>query len=543
MNGFLDMMKSSLDFQGTQPFLLINKKQLVPSWCGAITTLIAYIFAFLFCIGEIKEVVYQTTPIITEDFFDPLIDGTGAEMTLIDDFYFKFSVRGSLTDFWADFLDETFFTPELYLLYFIDGEYFVLTVDLYKYTEGGLSTYYTIHPNQTELTKEEMIIFATKADHANLYLTLSPCFNSTDPGSVVCASQEDIDLALRDANVELVFPANNIDLQRVIKQKDGTVISRSEQYIQVSLKNPKSMKNYYDVRNYTKITPLQSMISFISPPETKTIPTLVQSSVDPLESDLFFFDSLWAFDFKTGRDTEGNPYNVIDGKSFTITYKSFPEVLAAYNSMKDLLFFIIPLFLSLMGYFEGNYYNEVIYSFFGVEENRKKVVNIYDKVGTGEDELFPISPSINNTNSSDNINNINNEKEVDNNDKKEKLINPKKVEFSKFNKIWDGTITGMIKFLFCCPFFKSTAWKENNALFNQAKNIIDTYIDIIFIMKKNFEFEVLKNNKENIRPRLISGLDMKDIKDEEEAYKKWIRVQKVPVDEPIDNDTENNQII
>lgn len=73
--------------------------------------------------------------------------------------------------------------------------------------------------------------------------------------------------------------------------------------------------------------------------------------------------------------------------------------------------------------------------------------------------------------------------------KKKKLINSKEVEISRQNQISDGLLPTLFKTCFCCSFFKTNKGKENSELFNQAKNIIKNYSDIISIIKSLFEYK------------------------------------------------------
>ncbi len=515
----MNKMKILLDYQlDTKPFLLINKEQSVPSWLGAITTIVAYLLAILLCLSDIEEVFYKTTPTIVEDYFYPIEEeNINVSIPIDKNFPFRFLIRSLPSN------------DKIYALTLKNQDIIQAQLSLNTYTiEDGYekSQTYSIDlmacpdkerelcnsPNQTQKKKKKMNMFIGKKERAKLLLNLIPCRN--DISSVECEDDPYLiyDL-LSDIRVEMTYLGNGLDLKGMLKNKEHSLEKIFKETFYTSINNPNQVFKLYKTVNFTEYSPMSDLVSAFHSPEPKTI-FIVDKETESYCPDCELFQASFGFDFSyKGDDNTGDLlYYDTKGTSYSIKYKSIPELWASFSSMKDLLFFLIPIGLNFIGYFEGNFYSELIHSFFGENDkyssiNRKKIINVYDTKNPGTNELFNVSSPIND-------------------EKNEKLIKPRGIKFSRMNKIWDGTITKLFSCCFRCSYFKSHEWKENNAIYNQAKKVIDNYIDIIFIMKKNLEFELMQKDENVIKPKLISGIDAND---DSNFYKSWLQEQKNPI--------------
>lgn len=90
-------------------------------------------------------------------------------------------------------------------------------------------------------------------------------------------------------------------------------------------------------------------------------------------------------------------------------------------------------------------------------------------------------------------------------------------------------------YVFSICFYKTDKGHMNNLLFNQGIKVIDHYLDIVFLIKKLFELENVKNKEEYIRPKLIEDIKVES----DEFYRHWLSEQKKPIYTDSENEDTN----
>lgn len=92
-----------------------------------------------------------------------------------------------------------------------------------------------------------------------------------------------------------------------------------------------------------------------------------------------FFQGVWEFENYVYKSSKGAEQLKTSSVVYEIYYKTIPELYAAFSGMRNLFLWLIPFIVDcLFGYFNGNFYHELIYSLFGDNDrfssiDRKKV--------------------------------------------------------------------------------------------------------------------------------------------------------------------------
>ncbi len=101
-----EFIKSTLDFQlATTPFFLLKNSKFLPSWLGAISTIIVFAMSFFICFDQIKELFKYEKPnvlsFLDENKNEPL-------WNLMDK-----NIHFRISDPSKNEIDETILTPHI----------------------------------------------------------------------------------------------------------------------------------------------------------------------------------------------------------------------------------------------------------------------------------------------------------------------------------------------------------------------------------------------------------------------------------------------
>lgn len=591
MGTLLAGMKNLVDYKlKVSPFLLIHQDRYISSWLGFFLTLIVLPLSVFICWDEIIDVIYKknrNTEI--KHFLSTKGSNTVCPSISVEDLNFSFFVMSeSNGTYYQKLLDDTFFQPELFLVNSTVGQeptYTDFIFEHYKAKNNSIS--FTIS-GFAQIPEEKKRISICSESMTALRFRLYPCTNETNNRSE-CKPPEEIFQALENAQIMLVYTSNIDNYEEGIKNNmnDNEALSFSTSYI--SIDYIKEFEVVYQHMETNFNNPFGFFDFFVKGEKSKTQDSFFQvietKERNTPNSDIwndYFYQADFYFNYHY--KFLARKYESI-GKIFKVHYKTFPEVLASISAMIDLLFFVSQLLINIFfGYFDGNYYTEVINSFFGDNKkysnmNRKKKIKIYEAI---PQNLNNISLNLNN-----------------NKNKSEILLDQKDVKFSPFNKISTGVFSQCCKIkkdlskpgIFRKEIFKIFlisiginiiplivsiflykynillgVWyifagftiinialtiilglyyilqtKDLNGLFfNQASDIIRKHIDIIFILQKIFEFEkfgVLQKLNISSEPKLISGIEPDK---DDNFYERWIREQNNPLSINQEENDEDN---
>lgn len=522
MSSFIETLKNCLDYNfQTSPFLLINKKGSIPSWLGAISTIIVFLLTLLLCMGDIRELWALERPIV----FTETIQLTEEQELSFrpESFSFSFYVKPQYES--GNYLNSSVLDMNLYLSNTNpndpDAADQLLKIDFEECpdnTEGKTKYCISKTQNDSDIYKLGLSLRSSPIYMQSINLQIQPCYHQD-----YCLDRDYIDETLASGVTVFIeyddsifnldyYKGNNFVLPTITK------IQKFDCYIE----NLKDVEMTFRGFSTTYSTPWTDLVSFGGSPvpeEHFQLVNLIENNGEPYDD--YFFSLYFKLDNSIEYIKNDIDYDmVVTNKKdlYTVSFNSIPTVLGAFNGMLSLLFTVTSLILNtLLGYLEGNFYFEMINSFFedgkiGINfgKSQRRMIKVYD---TKPKELNIIESE--SSKSKENLNG-----------QKDELIFKQEVEFNKLEKCADG----MINTIFCgfkCCFRKSQKEALISKFYNQGKSIVQNYIDIIFIMKKVFEFEQVKNNV-NINlelPKIISGIDIDDEKDENLFYEKWIKEQ------------------
>ncbi len=485
MSGILETIKNSLDYNlGIQPFFFVNQQRYVKSWLGAITTVLSILITLFLCLGDIKEIFNLEKPTVVDSFEDrkygEFISFEPGKLA------FFISVMSKVYDY--DFLlDESIVKVNLYQL---EGDEAYI-IDL-KF-DYGMGFY--IDENQIDIDPKNIGLQKLGGDKDKiLALSIEPCQNKTEE---ICQPQEFIDSYL--SSFEVYFPQVS---HRINFNNNSNYFEYKIQYDSIIASNRflTSATKYFQMEEIQYKTPFGDLISSNYTIVRNITSTRNTQTEIPLQD-----NTLVAVTMEIDEEE----------KIHHLSFNSIPSVLAGFYSLMSTVILSIGMILDFgFGYFQGNYYCELINALFKTSDNevRSRAIKIYPRKARNEpaENILPDEGNINEGPSNENAkNNLVSESTTE-------------VEFNLVDKITSGLATGPI---FNCFLSKcSSCYKVNHKkmILDQGIRVLNKYLDIVFMLRKTFEFEQLSQNKNLEGPKLIDfSFDLGD----KNFYKTWMKEQ------------------
>lgn len=569
---FMQLLKNNLDESPSYPVFLVNKQITISSWLGFIISLLSTFIAIFLVRDGILQVFWGKNPTIHENFF--LGNEYNATLPLDENFFYSFVL--SVYDEESGMpLDESYFTPEVKLI-----------------QDGGSSIDLPVIPcveqygsyclDKNKLLDLKLSIVSSKLFTSYLEMNIFPC---KDGGNIKCKENSEIDYYLNKAHVFYYFPSNKNQISNILKYREVFRCEQGEAQLSTTIR--KRITYFYEYVKITEYDYKNNLFPFFFP-----LITTEFARIKNIKEDNNNEQSLFKLNMKFDKEASLRMYTpdeylinyLTNFVEYEVRYKTFSELFAAYKGMKQLLLWLIAFLVNFVfGYFTSNYYNELIFSLFSeskdiLSKEPKRKIKLFEKMPK---EL--VKKEDNNI-----INFIDNNQPF--NSKEEKLIYSQEAKLSRCNKFSNGimnlflnkvslmigigiivisfiayiigvcknlnsslllaslallTVTLIIMVIFIiyyATFHSTTYGKNNNMLFNQGKQIIENYCDIVFIMKKLFLVEILNHKKNVINPKLINDFEVNC----DDFYEKWIQEQKKPlykVNDEENEDEEDNKII
>lgn len=495
--GYQHILKEYMDFKySVQPFLLVNQKPSVTSWFSGVFTIILCVLCALICVPDIVEVWKQKNPsVYWEDQKDYITPG---QINLKD-----------LGLMWGvvDAQGQVLLDPSIYGLT-------VSTISMDTSEGEGGYTYLNIEKckdnNYYCLSEKQPVpwekLHIGGIDGTDLEVYMKEC---TTPG--ICKNQTVISNKLSSFVLYTFFNSTKTDVYERTFTPEALHISQPGGYVQYSYSRLYFKKLYM---NYT--TPFDV---FSPGDDEKSIEGHVLEDSEARQ---------------TQRGNVNNPLASVyltinyEKQVYYLSYDSIPSVFGSVYGLLEMVWMFGEFILgTLLGYFENSYYFYLINSFFHNVSKDEKRRRSY--VAVNFNQTTQNSATVGGGQSAGGTPNTPTPGEQDKNATPpgdENLISnesldEKKEEFTinRKNRLSESIFS-------CC--IVTGSFKENNKLYLQGKKIVQNFIDVVFIMRKLFEFEQLTRvTAENrcMEPYLIDNSLLEQQREVPEIYQEWFKYQ------------------
>lgn len=493
--GYKGILKEYLDFEyAVTPFLVYNRKRQVTSWLSGVYTLGLLFLNILLCYPEIKEIFVQRNPSVfwqTEKIFNlPLIS--------LSDLDINFQVKDSSNiDMTDDILSYLAFIFRLKKNE--NGETTYTDLKITKRKVGDETKFY-LDENQNGFTLKDLTIGGD--NKTELEISIGECPYIKNSFTACGVTQNSYDQIVKAFLKRFYIHFNyNISKLNIFEREFEHILTEQQIELYFERYNKMDVKLKYLEVNFT--TPFDGFI----PGSEETV----------LSS--YFEDSTTStlYTRTTGTNMAINTITLGGTNSrdvYYLSYNTIPSVVGSFYGMYEFIFFFGGIILdSILGYVENNYYFYLISDFF---VNAAKKDNPPPRIK--KKKIFKTGVA---TNSEEMI-----QKDKDDASVSQEVLNERANEVSKEKYIIDRRnrfTDGLLKH--CCL---SGKLKENNKYFEEGKNIIMKYLDVVFLMKKLFEFEEFCSYSVENRawdPHLINYKLLKDCNEENIYYNEWFNYQ------------------